>query len=125
MPSVGIDRYTGRVLTDLDHVRQSVSTLFSTRLGARVMRRFYGFVGLALLGRANLTPTELLRFTAAIHLAIELWEPRLDSLRVTYPDRDNGTDKARQGKVGMVMRARYYPHALQGDRTSDVVDIDF
>lgn len=125
MPSVGIDRYTGRVLTGLDHVRQSVHTLFSTRIGSRVMRRLYGFVGLALLGRANVTPAELLRFTAAVHLAIALWEPRLDSLRVFYPARDNGVDKARQGKVGMVMRARYYPNALQGDRTSDVVDIDF
>ena len=44
---------------------------------------------------------------------------------MTYPARDNGTDQARQGKIGMVMRTRYYPNALQGDFTSDVVDIDF
>ena len=124
MPSVGIDRETGAVLTGLDHVRQSVRTLFSTRIGSRIMRRFYGFGGLALLGRENLTQAALLRFITAIHLALELWEPRLKSLTVIYPTRGNTVDGGRQGKVGLVIRARYYPNALQGDFTSDVVDVD-
>ena len=34
MPSTGIDRRTGKVLTGLDHVRQSVEVIFTTPIGA-------------------------------------------------------------------------------------------
>ncbi len=124
MPSNGIDRRTFKVLTGLDHVRQSVEVIFSTPLMARIMRRTFGFAGLPLLGRQNLTPDVLLRFYTAIHIALELWEPRLDSLRAYYPQGQNTPEGWRQGKLGLRLQADYMPNALQGDTTSDVVTID-
>lgn len=124
MPSTGIDRRTGKVLTGLAHVRQSVEVIFTTHFRSRVMRRTFGSAVPALLGRANLTKPELLRFYTAIHIALALWEPRLRSLRAFYPKTQNTPEGARQGRLGLRIRAKYFPNALHGDLTSDVVDID-
>ena len=124
MPSTGIDRRTGKVLTGLAHVRQSVGVIFTTRLASRVMRRTFGSAIPVLLGRSNFTPTELLRFYTAIHIALALWEPRLRSLRAFYPKDQNSPELARQGRMGLRLQVQYVPNALQGDLTSDVVDID-
>ena len=124
MPSNGIDRRTGKVLTGLDHVRQSLEIGFSTPLMSRIMRRTFGFAGLPLLGRQNLTPDVLLRFYTAIHIYIALWEPRLASLRAFYPAAQNTPEGWRQGRLGLRLRCQYRPNALQGDLTSDVVEID-
>lgn len=124
MPSVGIDRRTGKVITGLDHVRQSVEVIFTTKIASRVMRRTFGSAVAPLLGRSNLTEPELVRFYAAIHVAIALWEPRLQSLRALFPQTKNSPGAARQGRFGMRLRCRYCPEALSGDFTSDVVDID-
>ncbi len=124
MPSTGVDRNTGQVNTGLDHVRQSVEVIFTTKLFSRLMRRTFGSAVPVLLGRSNLTRAELLRFYTAIHIAIALWEPRLRSLRVFYPSASNSIAKARQGRFGLRLRCKYYPEALSGDLTSDVVDID-
>ncbi|WP_375666036.1 MULTISPECIES: GPW/gp25 family protein, partial [unclassified Bartonella] len=38
----GMDRTTGKPLTGIDHLRQSILDILSTRIGSRVMRRDYG-----------------------------------------------------------------------------------
>ena len=124
MPSLGVDRNTGQVLRGLDHVRQSVLVIFTTKLASRLKRRTFGSAIAPILGRSNLTRPELLRFVTAIHIAIALWEPRLKSLRASYPKKTNSVAGARKGALGMRLRCRYYPEALSGDLTTDVVDID-
>ena len=124
MPSTGIDRRTGKVLRGLAHVRQSVEVIFTTHLRSRVMRRTFGSPVPVLLGRSNLTATELVRFYAAIHIVLALWEPRLRSLRAFYPKDQNSPEKARQGRMGLRLQVQYLPNALQGDTTSDVQEID-
>ncbi|MCE1782060.1 baseplate assembly protein, partial [Enterobacter hormaechei] len=42
MMYLGMNRQTGRSLTDLDHVRQSVSDILLTPVGSRLERRTYG-----------------------------------------------------------------------------------
>ena len=37
---IGMDRYTGKVLTGWDHVIQSMLVIFSTRFHERVLRRW-------------------------------------------------------------------------------------
>ena len=123
MPSTGIDRRTGKVLRGLDHVRQSVEVIFATPLMSRVMRRTFGSPVLKLLGQP-LEEASLVRFYTAVHIVIALWEPRLSSLRAFYPKAQNTPEGWRQGKVGLCLRCKYRPNALQGDTTSDVVDID-
>ena len=124
MPSNGIDRRTGKLISGLAHVRQSVEVIFTTHLASRVMRRTFGSDVPVLLGRSNLTKPEMLRFYTAIHAALSLWEPRLKSLRAFYPSNQNTPEKMRQGRLGLRLRVRYFPDALQGDLTSDVQDID-
>lgn len=119
MPSSGIDRRTGKVLRDLDHVRQSVGVILSTRFGSRVVRRTFGSDVPGLIGRSDLTAPELLRFKTAIILAIETWEPRLRVVRVVYPPAQNTPELMRIGKMGLAILCRYRPNALQGDTTSD------
>ena len=38
----GTNAYTGRELDGINHLRQSITDIFNTRVGTRVMRRDYG-----------------------------------------------------------------------------------
>lgn len=39
---LGMNRGSGRTVTDLEHIRQSVSDILITPIGSRTMRRSYG-----------------------------------------------------------------------------------
>lgn len=116
MGSAGINRMTGRPLTDWAHVVQSLRVIFTTGVGARVMRRSFGSLIPFLLGRNNLTPRVVLNFWTAICLAIELWEPRFRVTQITYPT-DNTPDNLRKGLLDMNIVGVYRPNALAGDFT--------
>ena len=118
--STGINRFTGRPLSDWPHVVQSILVILSTRIGDRVMRRSFGSAIPGLLGR-NLVPATLLRFYTAIAIAIELWEPRFRVRRFEYPDAENSANDLRQGRLGIRMIGDYRPRALSGDMTVETV----
>ena len=119
MPSNGINRRTGKLLTDLDHVRQSVEVIFTTHIGSRVMRRTFGSAVPPLLMRQNLTAEALALFFFAIKVAIDLWEPRLLVQQVLYPVPANSSNRFRIGQVQFRVRAIYRPYATSGDFTTD------
>ncbi|MCC5807242.1 MAG: GPW/gp25 family protein [Opitutales bacterium] len=77
----GTDKRTGKRLTGLEHLRQSVADILSTPVGSRVMRRDYGSRLHALVD-APLTPDTLARIRAAAAEALGRWEPRLRLTRV-------------------------------------------
>jgi phage baseplate assembly protein W len=114
--SAGIDRRTGRPLEGWSHVLQSLHAIFTTPIGARVMRRAFGSAVPGLLGK-NLTPNTVARFYIAIILAVELWEPRFRVRQVGYPASTNSTDNLKQGKFGLRLFGDYRPNALDGDFT--------
>lgn len=116
MTSVGINRSTGKVLSGWKHVVQSLSVLFVTRIGDRIMRRLYGSAVPGLLGK-NLTPRILSNFRMAIAIAIELWEPRFRVLYIMLPSATNSPMGLRQGKLGIKLIGEYRPRALEGDFT--------
>ena len=118
--STGIDRFTGRPLSDWPHVVQSILVILSTRIGDRVMRRSFGSAVPGLLGR-NLVPATLLRFYTAIAIAIELWEPRFRVRQFEYPGVENSANDLRQGRLGIRMIGDYRPRALSGDMTVETV----
>ena len=118
--STGIDRFTGRPLSDWPHVVQSILVILSTRIGDRVMLRSFGAAVPGLLGQ-NLTPATLLRFYTAIAIAIEIWEPRFRVRRFEYPPSENSPDNLRQGRIGIRMVGDYRPRALSGDLTVEAV----
>ena len=122
MASAGINARTGAVITNLDHVRQSFSCIFTTRISSRVLARTFGSQVPGILGR-NLTPATLAIFWMAIIIAIDLWEPRLRVVQIFYPAPDNAPAAMRLGKLAVAILAEYRPNALEGDFTTDVQQI--
>ena len=115
--TAGINRITGKALAGWRHVQQSLIVIFTTRLGERLMRRLFGFGGLGLLGRENLTPPILLRWYMAVVIAVELWEPRYRVTSISYPSNRNSPGQLAQGQIGVEISGEYMPNALEGDFT--------
>jgi len=77
-----MDASTGKSLSDLEHLRQSVRDVLSTPIGSRVMRREYGSQLFRLLD-APLNRSTLMDLYAATAEALQRWEPRFELTRVT------------------------------------------
>ncbi|MCL1861851.1 MAG: GPW/gp25 family protein [Proteobacteria bacterium] len=73
---------TGRSITELDHIRQSIRKILTTPTGTRVMRRDFGS-RLPDLVDMPMTPANRLRVIAATAEAIMRWEPRIRVSQVT------------------------------------------
>ncbi|MFI8483000.1 GPW/gp25 family protein [Pseudomonas sp. NPDC078700] len=76
-----MNRTTGSAISELDHLRQSVSDILTTPLGSRVMRRDYGSQLMELIDQP-FNGTTKLRAYAAIAMGLMRWEPRLSISRV-------------------------------------------
>lgn len=114
--TAGIDRSTGRLLTGWAHVEQSIEVIVSTLIGSRVMRRTFGCPGLGLLGR-NLTSSTVMKFCAALAIAIMRWEPRFRPTYFGVDARRTTVEGMAQGRIGLTIEGDYIPGALAGDFT--------
>src|ERR1035437_2022285 len=110
-PGTGINRYTGQVISGWPDVLQCLGVIFSTRIGERVMRRWFGSMVPELLG-SNMTNPTILRFWTAIIVAIDAWEPRF---RVTRIQPVGSAAGMSAGQIGFAIAGVYYPKALTGD----------
>ena len=77
----GTNNQTGKELTGLAHLRQSVRDILTTPIGTRVMRRGYGSRLMELVD-SPLTPATLTDIYAAANEALSRWEPRLRVERI-------------------------------------------
>lgn len=77
----GMSRVSGENLTGLDHIRQCVGDILSTRIGTRVGRRDYGSLLPDLIDQP-MTATNILRIYAATAVAISRHEDRIRLRRV-------------------------------------------
>jgi len=66
---------TGKTLSGLEHLKQSIRDILTTPLGSRVRRRDYGSE-LPRLVDAPMNAETILRFYAATAEALMKWEPR-------------------------------------------------
>ncbi|WP_455474730.1 GPW/gp25 family protein [Bartonella sp. B30(2025)] len=73
--TIGMDRNTGQPLSGIDHLRQSILDILSTRIGSRVMRRDYGSRVSELID-APVNDAFAVSLYAAIAEALDQWEPR-------------------------------------------------
>jgi phage baseplate assembly protein W len=73
---------TGRPLADIDHLRQSIRDILTTRKGTRVMCRDYGFRLPELVDRPANPAFEMDVFVATAE-ALAQWEPRFELTQVT------------------------------------------
>ncbi|WP_375622656.1 MULTISPECIES: GPW/gp25 family protein [unclassified Bartonella] len=79
----GMDRTTGKPLTGIDHLRQSIIDILSTRIGSRVMRRDYGS-RVAELIDAPINNSFSVALYAAVAEALDKWEPRFKLKKIDF-----------------------------------------
>ena len=97
----GINAHTGQALSGIDHLRQSIRDILTTRLGTRVMRRDYGS-RLPDLVDNPITPKLAMELYAATAEALQKWEPRLRLTRVRIVE-------AVAGRVMLDLEGVYLP----------------
>ncbi|EOT9260321.1 GPW/gp25 family protein, partial [Escherichia coli] len=72
----GMNNTSGKVITDIDHLRQSVRDILLTPQGIRIARREYGSLLSVLIDQPQ-NPTLRLQVMSAVYVALSRWEPRL------------------------------------------------
>jgi phage baseplate assembly protein W len=113
----GIDRRTGRIISNYESALQAVEVILSTRIASRVMRRQFGGGVAEILGRA-VTPPLFALFQQLVATAIDTWEPRFRVRQIT----PLGTvEQIRAGQVGMRFDVDYRPRGHLGDFTVERV----
>ena len=98
---IGLDASTGKQLSGLAHLRQSVRDILTTPIGTRVMRRDYGS-RLYRLVDAPMNDATRLDMMAATYEALETWEPRLKLERVNV-------EMPEPGGVVVALEGQYLP----------------
>lgn len=106
--SAGVSAANGKLLTNWDHVQQSIHKILTTRLNTRVMRRDFGSE-LPDLVDAKMTGRNVLAVYSAAAAAIRKWEPRFQvkSARLTK--------LTPQGEVALDLFGLYFPRGHLGD----------
>ncbi|CDY77957.1 Phage baseplate assembly protein [Caballeronia glathei] len=87
---VGMNRMTGAPLTGLDHLRQSIGDILSTRKGTRRERPEYGS-DIPRMVDLPVTRGWISTVQAEAARAIERWEPRIRLARVSVVSIVGGT----------------------------------
>lgn len=102
---LGVDANTGQPLAGLEHLKQSIRDILTTRIGTRVMRRDYGSRVPELVDRP-ITPALAVELYAATAEALDRWEPRLKLERVRVLS-------AQEGSVELSLQGVYLPDGEQ------------
>lgn len=76
MNVAGMNASSGKRIDDIEHIRQSIRDIVTTRLGTRTMRREYGSIVPELIDQPG-NPATQLRLMAATVMAVIRWEPRV------------------------------------------------
>lgn len=105
-PNVLMDRQTGQGISDIEHLRQSLTVLLTTPIGSRVMRREYGSMLPALIDR-NVSRRLLADWVYAVGDAVYKWEPRYRVKRVQI-----NTQNLRDGVLGLTLDGWYIPEGI-------------
>ncbi|CCT03029.1 baseplate assembly protein [Salmonella enterica] len=87
---IGMSRNEGQVITDTDHLRQSVRDILLTPQGSRLARREYGSLLSALIDQPQ-NPALRLQIMSAVYVALNRWEPRLTLDSITINGNFDGS----------------------------------
>lgn len=83
--AVGMNRETGKPLSDADHLRQSIRDVLSTRIGTRTMLRDYGS-NIPELVDQPINRSTIAAIKADVINALNIWEPRMRIDRVVLAE---------------------------------------
>lgn len=86
----GMNNATGQELNELEHIRQSLTTLILTPVGSRIQRRDYGSVVPELIDHP-LNQATVLRLYSATAAAIVKHEPRISVTSMTLSLNSSGS----------------------------------
>ncbi|HAT1528001.1 TPA: GPW/gp25 family protein [Morganella morganii] len=88
MKYYGFNALTGRGITDIDHVRQSVRDILITPVGSRIARRTYGSLLFRLTDQPDNKAVRL-QLISACYSALLRWEPRIQiqQLTISSPEK--------------------------------------
>ncbi len=88
MKYYGFNALTGRGITDIDHVRQSVRDILITPVGSRIARRTYGSLLFRLIDQPDNKAVRL-QLISACYSALLRWEPRIQiqQLTISSPEK--------------------------------------
>lgn len=104
----GMHRDTGKLISDREHLRQSIEMILNTPIGTRVMRPEFGSE-LPRLVAAPMTPATDIRIYAATIDALTKWEPRLLSERVEIISRSP------DGTLELRITGEFYSETIEID----------
>ena len=71
-----IDKFTGKKISEADHIKQSISTILLTVIGSRIMRRVFGSYLFELVDSPATARIKQITIAVIAH-AIVRWEPRV------------------------------------------------
>lgn len=86
---IGMNRETGRTITDAEHISQSCGDILRTPVGSRVMRRDYGSLLFSLIDMPQ-TDALKLQIMCACYMALLKWEPRISISALTVERQFTG-----------------------------------
>ena len=97
----GMNALTGKPLSGIEHLRQSIYDILSTPVGSRIMRRSYGSRLMYLLD-GPMNDMLIAQIRSAVVEALNNYEPRIKVNRVIV----NGTET---GRVDLTIEGHYIP----------------
>lgn len=97
----GTSATTGKPLSGIQHLRQSINDILTTPIGSRVIRRDYGS-DLPTLVDAPMNLSTLTRIYAATARAIAKWEPRFQITKISV-------SSAAPGQIIFDLSGNYLP----------------
>lgn len=106
MSMTGMCRETGKYLSGIDHLKQSIVDILTSPIFTRVMRRLYGSQNFELID-APMNSATLINIVAATAEALDKWEPRLILERVIV------NSAASDGKFDLSILGKYRPDGKQ------------
>lgn len=87
---LGMNRSSGKSISDTEHLRQSVRDILLTPQGSRIARREYGSLLSALIDQPQ-NPALRLQIMSAVYVALARWEPRLTLDTLTINSNFDGS----------------------------------
>ena len=117
----GMSQTTGKPLSGIDHLRQSIVDILTTPLGSRVMHRDYGSELFDLID-APINQRTLVDIYTATAKALQRWEPRFNLTRVYV-------EKIVLGRVhlrleGEVVNAKFTQIKTQAQQTKTIQTLE-
>lgn len=93
---------TGKTISGIEHLKQSIIDILTTPIGTRVMRREYGSRLFELVDHP-IVPGFAQELYAAVAEALEKWERRFKLKRVQITE-------IKEGKVTLILEGIYLPN---------------